>query len=377
MNEKSVWLSERLAALNEGLLAHALAVDDAEKLRALRKPFYKRSVFLRMCAAAAACVILTVMLGISLTLWQKTDTTVPPWELDMSETRVESLDALNYYAAIELLSKAQDSATVGSIEGARKDALTVLSDGGAKEEVYTYELDPDEIFTVSEAIFFRIDITNEKSFLAARLGCGTIDVVITQNSLEPMITFKNGDRYFSCLENSETHGARKFTTHKYIDGLAIVKNLEQENHAFRVSMSGTRVTGLTVKSTDGSMRYEDDAPKTSRKSYTASGSVSFTVKELSEHFAGIAPPIESADRIYAGAAYSLALHGDGSFTLRANGGAHTRSGKYERTDLKLTLHFLSEGEIAETAACELTVTAEYESFYYDSELYTFIKEESK
>ena len=377
MNEKSVWLSEHLAALNEGLLARALATDDAEKLRALKKPFYKRSAFLRACAVAAACVILTVTLGMGLSLWRGGDTAAPPWELDMSETRVESLDALNYYAAIELLAKTQDKTDIGFYEGARRDALTVLPDGGTKEEVYTYELDPDEVFTVSEAIFFRIEITNEKSFLASRLGCGTADAVITQNSLEPMITFKSGERYFSCLANGETDGVREFTTHKYIDGFAIVKNFEQENHAFRVSMNGTRVTGLTASSTDGSMRYENDAPKTVGKSYAASGSVGFTVRQLSEHFAGITPPMEGAERIYTGASYSLVLHEDGGFIMRASEGAHTRAGRYERTDKVLTLHFLSEGEIVEEAVCDLTVTAEYECFYYDGELYTFIKEQAK
>ena len=66
-------------------------------------------------------------------------------------------------------------------------------------------------------------------FLAQKLGgTGSVEVVITQNSFSNMITFKKGERYYSCLQTSLTEKAMSFSSHKYVNGFKLVENFDQE-----------------------------------------------------------------------------------------------------------------------------------------------------
>ena len=61
--------------------------------------------------------------------------------------------------------------------------------------------------------------------------------VVTKNNIDDlgeMITFKREEKYYTCLANGGDYNpdsnksSSEFSSHKYIDGFNIIKNLEQE-----------------------------------------------------------------------------------------------------------------------------------------------------
>ncbi len=392
MSERSERLSEHLSEIDTDLLLRAYAVDDADKLAALvkkeKKPFHRTAAFKRTAAAIAACIPLVGILGIGALLFRGEEParTPLPWESEISEVNIESLDALNYYAAVHLLASARSIDTANSnaaAGGYAYYASAPLSGGAARADVYEYEIDPDEVFTVNAVIFFRVEITEEDGFLASRIGCGTVDVVITENSLEPMITFKNGDRYFSCLENGHSAREKSFSTHKYIDGFRIVKNLEQENYTFRVSFEdlnaeyrGTRAVDLCVEGASADAMHADGRLTVAGETYLSRESASFTVRELETHFDGAAPPVTSGRRLYTNGSYQFVFHEDGSFRYQKKSGAHYREGHYYKSGERIYLRFLTDGKTAEITLCEPVVSESDEGFYYGGEAFVLQKEGS-
>jgi hypothetical protein len=102
--------------------------------------------------------------------------------------------------------------------------------------------------------YFTIELNDEKGFLAQKLGgTGLVEVVVTENNIEDMgqmITFKKDEKYYTCFMNGQDNElnsntvSREFSSHKYIDGFNIVKNLEQENYKFTVHYDGSKVIGF-------------------------------------------------------------------------------------------------------------------------------------
>ena len=92
------------------------------------------------------------------------------------------------------------------------------------EDIYYYEIDPNERFRITKVIAFQIGLTDPEGFLAKRLGTGIVDVVITESNLEIMITFHAHGKYYTCLMNGGGKTNYQFSTHKYIEGFNIVKN---------------------------------------------------------------------------------------------------------------------------------------------------------
>ncbi|MBQ3069961.1 MAG: hypothetical protein IJD01_08470, partial [Clostridia bacterium] len=133
-----------------------------------------------------------------------------------------------------------------------------------------YPIDRDKVFTISMVTYFMIELQDEEGFLAQKLGgIGTVEVVITENDIEDlrqMITFKRGDRYYTCLLNGESYEtgtqkmSRKFSSHKYIDGFNLVKNKEQENYQFVVHYDGSKVVGFECRPFDSvPSKYHTDS----------------------------------------------------------------------------------------------------------------------
>ena len=180
--------------------------------------------------------------------------------------------------------------------------VSALSDGisesatptsSRKDDTVLYALDPDDVFRVTSIVFFRIRLEDPKGFLASRVGTGIVDVVITENSLEPMITFKNGDRYYSCLINGLSEDSADFSAHKYIEGFHIVKNLAFENNRFMVSFEGenTDASSWKVKSVNvicyGDGNYSDGTLPVIGDTETYKGTLFFTVRDLEDYFASV------------------------------------------------------------------------------------------
>ena len=271
-NSRNEKFSEHLLNVDEEILTNAYEIDDAEKLRQYikaknaktKKPFYMTPMFRRV-AAIAACFVLIVGVMFSIpTLFNQgnddpnkdpdndrnhLEEVTPPWlKGEEDYLTINSIDMLNYYTAMKVLADPTNVTNTASYKtdsgitllsasvnaSANSYGFTLLSNTDSdvgydtppegynpnnqeknEEKVYYYELDPNEVFSVSRVIFFQIEIKNANGFLASKVGTGIIDVVITENSLEPMITFRNGDRYYSCCENSLLDNGKLYSTHKY------------------------------------------------------------------------------------------------------------------------------------------------------------------
>lgn len=343
-------LSDYLAQIDEDLLDSAFSVDNAEKLKKFKGsqrrtlPFYRHPAF-RGAIAAAAC--LAVAVGIYLIAGMgnqpdpsiqlppvqtppiqsqppQTQSTEPPPQIfpdiPMEPTlapegfKIRNIDMLNYYAAIQVLTEntaktasgkegcslqklanRTETTLPGDTEGPPIQPPTEPAEPEAGYEKYYYTFDPDSIFYVTRVMFFQIELTNPDGFLASRVGCGTVDVVITNNSIGDMITFKNGDRFYSCLVNGQGQQYMEFSTHIYIEGFAVVKNLDPESYRFTVTFDKNQftdtpqVTGLEVAPFDAGSRPDGPAQVVSQTHMKQMLAV-FNVKQLEAYFKnGILP----------------------------------------------------------------------------------------
>ncbi|MBO5913136.1 MAG: hypothetical protein J6Q76_06680 [Clostridia bacterium] len=282
-------LFETLGEIDQELLAEALETSDEQQLKTLKKSKHKKVAVLHRpffrVAAAVLCVTVLAALVLaagnfglfnhngnfgdtadnSLTSQTPSDSSelsssehTPSKNESSSESSsnpepdkkpkpkisINSIDMLNFYSAKKIISEK------GLLNGGGR------SDGGHALPlglgVIQYEIDRDREFYVSMLTYFVIELDNENGFLATKLGgTGRVEVVITQNSLDDMITFKKGDNYYSCLLNGASNNPNSselksmtFSTHKYIEGFKVVKNFAQENYRFKVNYSDKKVTGM-------------------------------------------------------------------------------------------------------------------------------------
>ena len=145
--------------------------------------------------------------------------------------KITSIDMLNYYSAMRML---EGSNTVETVS---QNLLPYYEDD-PPFGISLYKIDSDTEFVIKKVMYFKVVISNPNSFLAKKLGGeGEVEVVVTENNFDDMITFKKGNAYYSCLLNgfyldmkNMTKEVVYFSTHKYIDGLYAVKNWTQENY---------------------------------------------------------------------------------------------------------------------------------------------------
>ena len=157
------------------------------------------------------------------------------------------------------------------------------------DELYYYENDPDTVFHLSKVIFFRIYLSGE-GFLTDKVGSGVVDVVITDFEIfgDYMITFKNGDRYYSCLTDGKSHTEYRFTAHKYIEGFQVVKNLALQDHRFYVTLDGNgQVTHFECG------YFEEGERPVLGQTYTANVNETFTIDQLETYFRSFKAPTQS------------------------------------------------------------------------------------
>lgn len=287
-SSRSENLSEHLTCVDEEFLVRAYEIDDGEKLRQyirekLKKPFFK-TVGFRRASVVAACLLLIFgcLLAAPAFFFRayskaqengSSSDKAPPCNGTQEALRISSLDMLNYYAAMMALDG-----------GSAENALSAVDPFGDTERIYGYALDPDAVFSVSRAVFFQVEIKNADGFLASRIGTGIADVVITENSLAPMITFKNGDRYYSCCESD----GGLYSTQKYIDGFYIVRNSAQEIYSFRVvyenGYENTSAARVICASENGGATPDGELAVVGKTCVSAEGGV-YTVREIEAYFA--------------------------------------------------------------------------------------------
>lgn len=165
-----------------------------------------------------------------------------------NEFEIKSLDEINFYTAKKILSDRSLLPLSNTLSPSQVKTV-ILNEG----EVYCYKIDKNTKITVSMITYFTVNLSNEKGFLAQKLGgTGLVEVVITANSLDNMITFKRGENYYSCLwdstnytgDGSNTTMSMSFSTHKYIEGFNLIKNFEQESFQFNIFFEGSKVVRI-------------------------------------------------------------------------------------------------------------------------------------
>lgn len=171
---------------------------------------------------------------------------VPP--VTQTNYNIDSIDKINFYSAKKIISE-NSLLPIGMSNNAISSQKIFL------DNIYTENpIDRNKIFTTSMVTYFTIRLNDENGFLAQKLGgTGLVEVVVTQNDIDDlgqMITFKREDKYYTCFANGGNYDAdlkkssHEFSSHKYIDGFNIVKNLEQENYKFTVHYDGSKVIGF-------------------------------------------------------------------------------------------------------------------------------------
>ena len=233
-------LSEGIGAINDCILREA---TEARAVRPKRR--------WALVAASLAVILCLGMIPLGLGgLHTVPDVDVPDWVLASlgEQTDIDDLHKLHYYGALSAATS--DTPTSLRLPAVPRRLLaSTLPVGRTAGTTDRYAVDPNEIFQITRTIAFQIEVEDGSGFLASQLGGGVINVVVSENSLETMITFRHGDRYYSCLLNgiSEDEGGYSavdgsyverdavryhFSTHKYIDGFDIVKNTNQLNFSF-------------------------------------------------------------------------------------------------------------------------------------------------
>lgn len=261
--------------------------------------------------------------------WDNELNTPPVWEgIDLDV--IDSLDKLNYYSALYVLGNPTSYGKSASDLGTRILPLAAYdtddkpdsdssygyeqdtdipsdttesqdpsdnNDGsnqtGSFEGIYYYSLSPNDVFSFDKVSMFQIELTDEKGFLAYQLGLGTVDVVISENCIwdDSLITFRNGDKFFSCLSNGCGYDQQtgnfvwEFSTHKFISGFYIVKNIEQENYSFSIEIDGAgqAISFTCAEFKNGGPRADQNVKIVSSTVFSTDGG-SFTAAELDQYY---------------------------------------------------------------------------------------------
>lgn len=258
-------LSQYLEQIDLSYWEEAFETDNAEKFRKLgSKPrgLFSLAPTLRRVIAACLCFLLITS---AVALWPRISQ-IDPSELEetdpietvssgneetqagpVADTRgIKSMDMFNYYSAVKQLFG--ESALGGISTSPNGDAEYLPL------ETRRYAVDPNRVFYYTGMTFCRAELRDPEGFLAQQIGTGTIDVVIIfyddpRNTISSMITFKNGDRYFSCMLDGANYlkgyTVTHFSTHKYMEGFDVVKDADRVNYYYNVKWNATTVLDIT------------------------------------------------------------------------------------------------------------------------------------
>lgn len=334
---------DAIGALDDSIIKEAYLCDSKEKLEALsgKRRRARMTAPLRRVAVACLCVILSISLVLALPALFKGGVDEQPYPdsetgdgllygdvIPGGKVLFDSIDVLNYYSAMRLIRESgnrympQGYPVMGRLTkvtsaldtdlSSEETALPPTSPFGTDypsetmvetpvtkpaipEDMIAYKFGANEVFTVTKVIYFNVNIKNENGFLASVIGTGKTEVVITENSLENMITFRNvvSGKYYSCLANGGGPTRMDFSTHKYIEGFCIVKNVSQENYSFDITLDKGLVNGISCRrnigeSGEGEPKYiPDELEWIEGSSRTSSVRGSFTVSELEAYYSSI------------------------------------------------------------------------------------------
>lgn len=204
---------------------------------------------------------------------------------------INSLDKLNFYAVKKAIA---EHGVISLSNSAQKPKVTTLTNHTSFRllnltNTNANSINANSTFTITMYSYFTISLNDTKGFLAQKLGgTGSVEVVITRNNFNNMITFKKGERYYSCLQTSSTERAMSFSSHKYVNGFQLVENFDQENYEFTVYFEGDKVIGMNCGRFEGNGNYKyvaDDIKYNDNFCFVIHKKQTFTAEQLEGLFA--------------------------------------------------------------------------------------------
>lgn len=291
------YISAALGELDDRIFAEAYLTDSAEKMKELirkergeklRSAFcvrnLKRVGALAACCAAAMAIVISVPYIVRFAK-QALDLdgvqTVPPsYEAQpphSSRVTIDSIDKLNYYSAQKILGTTLPNGASASSGEDKRIFGSYLSTSGATQNIVFL---PTDIFTVTNVSYFALDV-NAGSFIADAVGEGRVEVVVTQNSLADMITFKNGERFYSCVSFASfdtLDSERSFYSANSVNGFSISRTDTPTGYRFDVIFENGCAVDLRCVEIATNTIKSFDAVKGS--SVSSNGGASFTVSSL-------------------------------------------------------------------------------------------------
>lgn len=202
------------------------------------------------------------------------------------KVKINSLDKLNFYAVkkaiaengVVLLSNSAQKQKAATLANNTSFGILNLANSTATN------IGANSTFTITMYSYFTITLNDTRGFLAQKLGgTGSVEVVITRNNFNNMITFKKGERYYSCLQTSLTERAMSFSSHKYVSGYKLVENYDGENYEFTVYFEGDKVIGINCGRFEGNGNYKyvaDDIKFNDNFCFVVHKKQTFTAEQL-------------------------------------------------------------------------------------------------
>lgn len=182
-----------------------------------------------------------------------------------------------------------------------------------------------------------------------------------------------------------------FSTHKYIEGFYIVKNLEQENYSFSVEYDNFNLDyvnviakSVTCNSYKNGGNIPDGEMSVISETYLSNHSVEMTIADLEEYFNSgklpedngsegtIVPPENGGSEditttIYSNDEYVFLLDSNGTFVYQGISNDEVyHKGTYSMGCDAVEFRFMYEGEVVETVSCDFTGPS---SFIYNGSEY--------
>ena len=200
--------------------------------------------------------------------------------------KINSLDKLNFYAVKKAI--AENGVVLLSDSSQKPKVTTLANNKGFKllnlANSTATDINPNSTFTITMYSYFTITLNDTKGFLAQKLGgTGSVEVVITRNNFNNMITFKKGERYYSCMQTSLTERAMSFSSHKYVNGFKLIENYDQENYEYTVYFEGDKVIGINCGRFEGNGNYKyvaDDIKFNDNFCFVVHKKQTFTTEQL-------------------------------------------------------------------------------------------------
>lgn len=205
--------------------------------------------------------------------------------------KINSLDKLNFYAVKKAI--AENGVVLLSDSSQKPKVTTLANNKGFRllnlANSTVTSINANSTFTITMYSYFTITLNDTRGFLAQKLGgTGSVEVVITRNNFNNMITFKKGERYYSCMQTSLTERAMSFSSHKYVNGFKLVENYDQENYEYTVYFEGDKVIGINCGRFEGNGNYKyvaDDIKFNDNFCFVIHKKQTFTAEQLEGLFA--------------------------------------------------------------------------------------------